>query len=42
MVSGKRDGFLKVAGLTLGTSTSALTKTGYKVISLVAMPRKKI
>ena len=42
MISGKRNGFLDAAGLTLGTLTSALTEAGHKAVSLVAMPRKKV
>ena len=42
MVSVRRDDFLNTAGLTLGMSTSASTETGHKVVSLVAMPRKKV
>ena len=42
MVSGKKDGFLDAAGLTFGILTSGSTEAGHKVVSLVAMPRKKV
>ena len=42
MVNGKRDDLLDVANLTFGMLISASTEAGYKAISLVVIPRKKV
>ena len=42
MVNSKRDNLLDAAGLILVISISASTKVGYKAVSLVAVPRKKV